>query len=352
MPAPAPTLIIFHIGSIGDTVVMLPCLHAIARHYPHHRRILLTNKPDSARASSAESVLEGSGLIHGAEYFPARLASWHAAFSLLRRLRATRARTLVYLAPRTSLRQVRRDRLFFRLAGIRRMLGRPHLATDLERRHEPDGTVEAEAHYLARRLAGDLDVDLGPLNWSLHLSEAEQALAQGQLARLPPARLPVALCPGAKWEIKNWGEARWAELVRRLQHAASPISLVMVGAGDERALAQRLLEHWRGPALNLCGELTPRETAAVLGRCALLICHDSGPMHLAATQGTRCVALFGNLNRPRQWYPWGKQHRVLHDGRGVTLISVESVYAAVTECLGSIQIPVPSRRVSHLRVLR
>ena len=61
----------------------------------------------------------------------------------------------------------------------------------------------------------------------------------------------------------------------------------------------------------------------------MLVCHDSGPMHLAATQGTRCVALFGNFNRPRQWFPYGRDHVVIYEPLGVRHISVERVADAV-----------------------
>ena len=104
---------------------------------------------------------------------------------------------------------------------------------------------------------------------------------------------------------------------------------MFLGAPDERPLAERLAQLWSGAKLNLCGELTPRESAAVLGRCNMLVCHDSGPMHLAATQGTRCVALFGNFNRPRQWFPYGPDHVVIYEPLGVRHISVERVADAV-----------------------
>ena len=125
-----------------------------------------------------------------------------------------------------------------------------------------------------------------------------------------------------------------------------------MGAADERALSQRILHHWQGQGLTLCGELTPRQTAGVLRRCDLLVCHDSGPMHLAATQGTRCVALFGNLNKPRQWYPWGNQHRVFHEPRGVRYISVDSVLAAVMQIIGEADVRARPRQVQHLQVVR
>ena len=227
--APIGTVVIFHIGSIGDTVVMLPCLHAIARRFPRHRRMLLTNKPDSARASSAESVLDGSGLIDGAEYFPPGLSSLSAAASLVRRLRASGAATLVYLAPRTSMRQVRRDRLFFRLGGIREFIGMPACDADLDRRLEADGRVEPEAQFLARSLSRDLPVDLGAPNWSLNLSDRELA-ADRLVSPLPAGRPMVALCPGAKLVSKDWGEELWAQLVRRLNEEAPHLSLILRGS--------------------------------------------------------------------------------------------------------------------------
>lgn len=226
-------VVIFHIGSIGDTIVMLPCLHAIARQLPDHRRILLTNKPDSARASSAESVLGASGLIHDAQYYPAGLGSPAAALSLVRRLRATGARTLVYLAPRTSIWQVRRDLPFFLLAGIREFLGLPANQQALQRQVDHRGDIEPEAQYLARKLSRDILVDLSAANWDLKLSAAENAVAQERLAALPPGLPRVALSPGAKWASKDWGEDRWAALVRELRGRTPHVSLVMLGAADE-----------------------------------------------------------------------------------------------------------------------
>ncbi|HLX37578.1 MAG TPA: glycosyltransferase family 9 protein, partial [Candidatus Binataceae bacterium] len=52
-------------------------------------------------------------------------------------------------------------------------------------------------------------------------------------------------------------------------------------------------------------------TCALLSRCDLLICVDSGPQHLAAAVGTRCVAIFSQRNPRRRWYPHGRGHIVL-----------------------------------------
>ncbi len=329
-----PNLLIFRIGSIGDSVVALPCLHAVARAYPEHRRVLLTNIADTARAASAQLVLEGSGLIHESVHFPLGLAKLGHTLLLARRLRQLRATTAVYLTPRFRTWPVLRDVVFFRAAGVRKIIGAPLDATKRKLRVDAStGELEFEAERLARILGETIPVDLSRPNWSLCLSAAEQATAAAHLAQLPPDSPVLALCPGAKVPAKDWGETKWAQLIERLGAAVSRLALVFVGAPDERALVRRLSASWAGPQLNLCGLLTPRESAAVLAGCDALICHDSGPMHLASSQGTPCIALFGQYNRPRQWFPYGSSHRVIYEPRGISRIEVQTVLNTTQEVL-------------------
>jgi heptosyltransferase-3 len=329
-----PNIVIFRIGSIGDSVVCLPCLHAIARAYPGHRRILLTNVPDSARAASAHSVLEGSGLIHQTLHFPLGLAKLGHTLALARCLRRLEPQALVYLAPRPTTLPVLRDILFFKAAGVRRVIGAPLDANKRRLRVDPaTGELEFEAQRLARLLGDWIPVDLSRSNWSMCLSAAELATAAAHLAQLPPDLPLIGLSPGAKVAAKDWGEANWTALVERLNASALRLALVFFGAPDERALTERLASRWSGQHINLSGSLSPRESAAVLARCTALVCHDSGPMHLAASQGTACIALFGHYNKPRQWFPYGEGHRVLHEPRGIERIEVRTVVDALQDIL-------------------
>jgi glycosyltransferase involved in cell wall biosynthesis len=43
-----------------------------------------------------------------------------------------------------------------------------------------------------------------------------------------------------------------------------------------------------------------------------MVCHDSGPMHLAATMGVPCVAIFSARAKPGEWFPRGDHHTVLY----------------------------------------
>jgi lipopolysaccharide heptosyltransferase III len=323
-------LVIFRTGSIGDTVVALPCFHAIARAFPLHRKVVLTNAVASRRASSVEAVLEGTGYIDQALYFSLGHGKLSYSLALVSQLRRLQADALVSLGARSSGLQIYRDVLFFRAAGIRRILGAPLGIGARECRIDPrTHELEPEAERLARILSADIPVDLSPESWDLRLTAAEQAVAAEKLAGLIGWRPLVALSPGAKIPAKDWGTDRWADLIGLLQVRIPTVTLVFIGAPDERPLAERLAHSWNGTKVNLCGTLTPRESAAVLARCNMLVCHDSGPMHLAASQGVRCVALFGNFNRPRQWFPYGPDHLVIHEPSGVQHISVERVADSV-----------------------
>jgi heptosyltransferase-3 len=338
-PLHSDAVLIFRLGSIGDTVVALPCFHAIARRFADRHRILLTNALSTARASSAEFVLAGSGLIDETLYYPTGPGAWRHSWSLLRTIRQRGIRTVVYLVERRTALQVYRDLLFFRFAGVTRVIGIPLTAHLRMPMTDPaTGLLEYEAQRLARTLADEIEVDLSRAHWDARFTGEERAVADATLARLPAGRTVIAIAAGAKIPAKDWQEHRWAQLIESARARRDDLALVFIGAREERPLAERLAALGPGEHLNLCGDLTPRETAAVLRDCALLVCHDSGPMHLAAAAGTRCLALFGDYNRPRRWFPFGDGHRVIHDPRGVTHIAPNSVVAALDEML-----PAPHR---------
>lgn len=328
-------VLIFRLGSIGDTMVALPCFHAIARRFPDSRRILLTNSLTSVRASSAESILDGTGLIHEVIYYPVGDFSLARILAMRTEIRRLCPSTLIYLAERPDALSVWRDAAFFTTIGLANIIGLPWRADLRLCRLEPSGLLEYECARLARTLAPAMPVSFAAADWDLHLRAEECARADAALAALtlPSGETAscarLALAPGAKVAIKDWGEAQWTALVHALAPRHRGAALILIGAADERELCARVAQSWQGPVLNVAGSFSPRETAAVLRRCDLLVCHDSGPMHIAAAQQTPCVALFGNYNIPRKWYPYGDRHSVIHEPRGVREITVPRVLAAI-----------------------
>ena len=257
------------------------------------------------------------------------------------RIRETRACVLVYVADRDALATLR-DVLFFRLCGIRHVIGAP-LARDLRRaRIDPEtGHEEHEAERLVRCLSSLGAVDLEDRAvWDLRLRVDERRAAEVALAPLA-GRGFIAVSVGGKAARKDWGDANWRELLSLLAAEWPDLGLVFFGASEEFDRSAGLATAWTGKALNFCGCLTPRESAAAIEHAMLYIGHDNGPMHLAAAAGVPCVAMFGDFNVPKRWHPLGMGHRIIHDMRGIRAIPARNVHAAVSEALAKTLIHVP-----------
>lgn len=63
--------------------------------------------------------------------------------------------------------------------------------------------------------------------------------------------------------------------------------------------------------INLAGKLSLAELAAYFQRLACLVCNDSGPMHLAWTQGVPVTAIFGPTVRDLGFTPRGENSHVV-----------------------------------------
>ena len=133
------------------------------------------------------------------------------------------------------------------------------------------------------------------------------ALDPPELASLSGPR--VAVAPYSRWPSKNWPAERFAEAIRLLVQERGVRVHVLGGPGD-RAGAQAILDAAGVPAANHCGAFSLVESAGLLSRCEALLTNDSGPMHLAAALGVRCVALFGPTSAARTG-PYGPRHAIL-----------------------------------------
>jgi lipopolysaccharide heptosyltransferase II len=106
-----------------------------------------------------------------------------------------------------------------------------------------------------------------------------------------PAERTVALAPGAAYgPTKRWPEERFAELARRL--AAGGWTPLWIGGPDERALCRVLAAGSAGRSV--AGELSLRQTLALLASVRAAVSNDSGAMHLAQAAGCPVVGIFGS----------------------------------------------------------
>jgi ADP-heptose:LPS heptosyltransferase len=259
------------LGGIGDLLIALPAIHALARSHPLAHLTVLTFRPGS-------SLLQSDPLVHrviGLErptgpVAGARLRAWVADLlareffdAIISDSRHSGLADLVRQAPAV----VRVDNLWRQ--------------PPIDRRNEEVFLLNLLAEGLVR------PETLDPVP-RLYLTPAEQQAAaawwQGQgLAR----DRVVVLNPHSGMPVKAWPPDAFVQVARRLRAEGYPCAVI---AGEHPQVARALAD--RSGAL-LLPPSDLRTLAARLQGTAAVVSADTGPARLAAAVGTPVVALFG-----------------------------------------------------------
>ncbi|MGO8674154.1 MAG: lipopolysaccharide heptosyltransferase II [Capsulimonadaceae bacterium] len=290
-------ILVVNMNYMGDALLTTPALAALRQANPDARIDTVVG------AGSASDVLQGNPDVNRIISRTAR-GSWGRCtqiFKLLREsgysdaiiLPAIPAYALAVFAAGTPVRMGQANR------GMNRFL--THLMPTTAR-HMADAMLEtvgaAEAPAGIRRLTVVVD--------QKDYDFADELLGEFDIA---PGQPLIALNLGATRPQKRWFAASFARLLDELAGFPS----ILVGSGpDDVELARQVGEAVHGAKPHtLVGRTSVKQLAAVLGRCAVLVSADSGPMHLATAVGTPVVALFGSTD-PGVTGPYDTVSRTLY----------------------------------------
>jgi heptosyltransferase-3 len=297
---------ILRTGSMGDHLIALPLYRQIKEAHPGDTLILVCNLP--ARGNPK--------LVGPASFLPESLfAEWHnypvgsdwtAIKDTYRLIRNADLDLLYYLMPARTPKQLWRDKIFFWLARVPVIGLRKDAAARGTQRLADSNPIEHETDRLARSIA--LQAHKTPRDLSIDLTGAEHAEARVLLGGAPACALVISI--GTKLTVNDWGVDKWSQLVSSLGSVQRIDRLVLIGAADEYAYSETLRQHWPRQAMNFCGRLSPRQSAAVLAQARLFVGHDSGPMHMAAAVDVPIVAVFSSRNPPGLWFPLSANKRI------------------------------------------
>jgi len=109
----------------------------------------------------------------------------------------------------------------------------------------------------------------------------------------------VAIAPGSNWFTKRWPEKYYEELVIFLR--ANNYGIIFIGSAVEKPICERIKPE--DNYLNLAGKLSLLESAAVISMCDLIVCNDSGAMHLANAMRTDVFVFFGPTVKRIGYFP-------------------------------------------------
>jgi ADP-heptose:LPS heptosyltransferase len=270
-------ILVIRLGALGDFVQSFAPFAAIRAHHPGAEITLLTTAPfaELARLCPWFDRIE----------IDARPPWWDIP-GLLTLRRQLAGFDFVY-----DLQTSGRSSRYFRLAGrppwsgIARGCSHPQSDPAREVMH----TRERQADQL--RLAGIATVPPADLSF---LTERPFELPMHSYALLVPGAAPHR--PAKRWPVE-----KFAELARILVEKG--LNPVVIGAKSDANLAQIILAACPR-ATDLTGRTALPDLFALAAGAALAVGNDTGPMHIAAAAGCRCIVLFSgesdpNLTAPR-----------------------------------------------------
>ena len=332
------SVLLIRLRSIGDTVLMTPCLDALKTFQPD-LEIGVVIEP------LAQEMVEGHPLVDKLFVTGKSLGS---RLSLITKLRRERFDVAFNLHGGTT------GMFLGAMSGAKRTIGfRGQPASWLLTDRAPAPNV-----ILGRERIHSVEQQLALLQWAgvpmrerPRLSLAIDPNAASSLrtklmssganaASLASARFAI-VAPGAAFESKRWSARGFASLIDHLNSRWKLESIVVAGPGQE-ALAREVAEDSRSSPLMLSNITLPELTAVIGTFGFLFVGNDSGPMHIAAALDCPMVVMFGSSN-PDVWHPWTEApYRVLGGERGtgdsnnrgsIEQITVDEVITAVDDVL-------------------
>jgi lipopolysaccharide heptosyltransferase I len=303
----AASILIVRLGAFGDIVHALPAVAAIRRAWPDARidwlidaryAGLLAFTSGFDRALVIRARTPGAGVRPGSD---------DRSFSgVLGTVAAVRCMRAARYDAALDLQGLVKSALLARLSGARRVIGfrAPSLREPAARMFYTEAAgPEHGVHVIHKNLAPvrALGIDPGPPRFRL-----EAPLAGAVAAALPEpdaSGVPrfAVVNPGAGWPNKRWPADRFGAIAAHLRDRHGLVPLVTWGP-DERDLAEAVARASAGAA-RVAPPTTLGDMIALLGRAALFVGGDTGPLQIAAALGTPIVSVFGPTSPARNG-PW------------------------------------------------
>ena len=271
------TIVVFNHRHMGDALGSFPFLLALRQRWPDARLVVVA-------APMPLNLFRGSPF---ADITIAHPKTWRGTLSALRKVRREKPDLAVCLSGSIRVAVMARlcgaktragyapSKYTFPLTLKVHREGPPSLQLDLTM-GQALGAPPVVNNYVGL-LAPSTDERVIAANW-LQTKDAHDK------------KPLVGINMGASVERRRWDVENFAAVCDELGDEAT---LIVFGGPGDLPLVEKLDALTSATLLVAAGEFSPRETAALMERCATVITSDTGPMHLAMAVDTPVVALFG-----------------------------------------------------------
>ena len=287
-------ILIVRLSAIGDIVFASPLVHALRLRYPDARISWLT-QPESKSLLEYHPDLdevitwprdEWAGLWRERRW----LDLWRAVRGFRRMLRSHRFDMAL------DVQGLMKSGYLTWLSGARQRIGLGSregsgwLMTRVITSRRGGRRIGSEYLHVAEQL----DLPTSDFEMQVGLSEADRVHVQALVKAHGLARGFVVICPFTTRPQKHWFAASWRHLIERIQ-VDWGLSLVILGGPGDRHAAKQIASAHSSGLVNLVGETTLREAAAIIALAELVIGVDTGLTHMGIAMQRPTLSLFGSI---------------------------------------------------------
>jgi len=226
------------------------------------------------------------------------------------------------------------------LSGARYILGSEHHIFPGCTRNFFYNFIAPYAKTLKHQSERNLDIvrhigaDMNDLSEVMHLDDMERQAACHKLTSLGlrSSQPVIGMHVGAGKLMNRWPVSRFSKLAQLL-HEEYGAEITLFWGPRENNLSRQFCEEVRFQPIKV--EPTDlRELAALFAQCDVVVCNDTGVMHVCAAVGVPLVAIFGPTD-PKEWKPIGDKFLAVRGKDQKTeSVSVEQAFAALAFLLG------------------
>lgn len=308
-------IIFFHMNQLGDLLFSLPVLKAVKQKFPKIKTYSVVRK-------NLAQLLNSTGLV---DKIFVKGTTLSTQLELIHNIRKENIATAVLFSesPETLLLSYFskiKKRLGFKTASLNFLL------TD---RVEKVGVPSLNNNIVLAKSVGLDKVQRDYLN-IIKIEGEEEIKVSFWLQDndlLDKDFIVVSVGASKRRQEKCLSGPVWIAALNELAEKSK--NIIVVGAVWEREYISSILKHCSKKIKLFCPENGLTELAALISKAKLFIGIDSGTMHLAASLGIKCVALFGNTD-PTQIGPRPLKNHVIIKKNSVKDIKAEDIVKNVT----------------------
>jgi len=306
-------ILVIMLGGIGNLILLVPALRALRQSCPRAKIALMTGEP------KVEDIIAADHLIDEVILHDRR--DTQGIFQQLKFIGTMRQRKFDLSIVASSTNAFKGSVLTF-LMGIPFRVGEninqkgifyTHKVMFRNDIHELDGGLN-----LMKAIGIESKEEFPQISFFPEDEEMAGKFLAKQGLMKDEVLVGMHVGSGYKQTYKRWPKERFAHIADEFIKKYN-VKVVFTGGPREVELVRETAKLMCEPSINSAGQLTLRQTAAVVKRCALLISNDSGLAHIATAVDTALIVLFGNTEI------W----RIAPRGRDVFLIKKEADDAAV-----------------------